>query len=225
MRRGHALAVLVLLAAAVPAAAPARALAQPAAAPRDDSFLDRFGITSVGGEFGVVKPSQIENTEVLGVKADYGALSREWRLVFGLSYWRSRYTDAVVRRFEDSLRVALDDPTGDATVRIGTVRASLIGLTADARWSPWHARRLRPYLGGGIGGYALDAEGRGISGTFVEQALDQITIGLAAVAGGELVLLPNFSVGLHARYDVLSGTRFGSLRAGASYLLRPDSGT
>lgn len=220
MARARALlAAAVLVAAAVPAAAAQEA---PAARP---PLLDRFGLTSVGPVAGVVKPAQIEGTEMVGVQADYGALAREWRLVFGLGYWKSRYADAAVRQFEDSLRAAVDDPTGDATVDVGTVRTSLLALTADARWSPLYRTRVRPYLGFGLGGYALDAEGRGISGTFVEQALDQITIGLAAVAGGELVLLPNFAVGLHARYDVLSGIRFGSLRVGASYLLRPDSGT
>lgn len=167
----------------------------------------------------MVKPSTIVSTNTLGVHADYGAIAPRWRLVFGATYWRSRYSDAAVTRYADSLLATVDDPTGDASVDLGRVTASAIGLTADARYTPRRGA-IRPYLGASFGGWAMNAEGRAIRGTFVEDALDNISAGVAAVAGAEATLSPNIMLGMHARYDILSGARFATLRTGLTYVFR-----
>ena len=121
---------------------------------------------------------------------------------------------------------AVNDPTGDATVELGEVRVSLLSLTADARWSPRRRPRwLRPYLGGSVGGYAMNAEGRVISGTFLEGALDNISAGVAAVGGADVGVAPNLTLGVHGRYDLLGGARFASLRAGLTYIFRSREGS
>jgi outer membrane protein W len=80
---------------------------------------------------------------------------------------------------------------------------------------------LRPYLGGGIAAHVVNAEGRAISGTFVERALDNITAGVLGTAGVDAVVFQHVSLGMQARYDLLSGTRFGSLRLVGSYIFTP----
>lgn len=215
------------------------ALAAPAAAQISDTtraggLLDRLGVdrlrlSTIGVSGGVVKPAQIEPTSLVSVSADYGEVVPGWRIVFSATYWNSRYADATVRRFADSLEAVLIDPTGDATVDIDHVRVSMVAVSSEARWSPWLGRRqlfhrVRPYLGGALGLYAVNAEGRGISGTFVESALDNIASGVAGLAGGDILLLPNFTIGMQARYDLLSGTRFGSLRVGGNYVFSARAG-
>ena len=187
--------------------------------------VDRLRLSSVGAWGAWVKPAEVVSTQSIGVQADYGEVVPGWRLVFAVSYWKSRYNDDVVQRFADSLRAVVNDPTGDATVEVGRVRVSMLTATAEARWSPLRGRhRWRPYLGAGIGAYAQNAEGRPVSGTFVENALDNIAAGIAASAGADVLLLPNLSLGMQARYDILSGSRFASLRAGASYGFRSRTG-
>lgn len=192
---------------------------------REALGIDRLQLSSVGAWGAWVKPADIEPTESVGVQADYGEPVPGWRIVVGVSYWKSRYEPGVVQRFADSLRAVVNDPTGDATVEVGRVSVSVLAATAEARWSPLRGRqRWRPYLGAGIGAYAQNAEGRPVSGTFIEDALDNIAAGIAASAGADVLLLPNLSFGMQARYDILSGSRFASLRAGASYVFRSRSG-
>ena len=216
-----ALAAL-LLAAAAPAAT-----AQDPDGALSRLGLDRLRLTGVGGTWGLVRPAQIEAANAVGVHADYGEVASRWRAVFGVTYWGSHYRNSVVRRLADSVLAAVDDPTSDATVDLGRVRVSVIALTADARWSP--RRRptawIRPYVGGSIGGYAMNAEGRVISGTFLESALDNVSAGVAAVGGADVGIAPNLTLGVHGRYDVLSGSRFATLRTGLTYIFRSREGT
>lgn len=186
--------------------------------------VDRLRLSSISASAGVVKPAQVEPASLVSVNADYGEVVPGWRIVFSATYWNSRYTDATVRAFADSLRGVLVDPTGDATVDMGRIRVSMVAVGGEARFSPLRGRRVRPYVGGALGLYAVNAEGRGISGTFVESALDNIASGMAALVGGDILLLPNLTVGMQARYDLLSGARFGSLRVGAGYVFNARAG-
>jgi hypothetical protein len=207
-------------------AAPAAAGAQGVDRVLDRLGLDRLRLSGVGGTVGVVRPAQVEAARTIGVHADYGEVASQWRAVFGVTYWGSRYRDAAVRRLADSVRAVVADPTGDADVELGRVRVSVIALTADARWSPRRRRPswVRPYLGASVGGYAMNAEGRVISGTFLEDALDSISAGVAAVGGADLGVAPNLTVGVHGRYDVLGGARFATLRTGFTYIFRSREG-
>ncbi len=180
--------------------------------------LDRLRLVSFGASGGLVFPARMEPSETIGIMAGYGEIAPRWRVVFAATYWSSRLTDDVVRTYEDSLRTVLEDPTGDAGFSIGTVRISVLGLTADGRRTAVLCNRLRPYAGVGIGAPAVNAEGRGISGTFVENALDNIATGFAGVAGADFIVIPNLALTMHARYDLLSGLRFATVRAGASYI-------
>ncbi len=180
--------------------------------------LDRLRLASFGGSVGAVFPARMEQSEAIAIMADYGEIAPRWRVVFGATYWSSRLTDDVVRTYEDSLRSVLVDPTGDSEFSIGTVRMAVLSLTADVRRTAILLDRVRPYVGAGIGAYAVNAEGRGISGTFVENALDNIASGFAGVAGVDFIVIPNLALTMHARYDLLSGLRFATVRTGASYI-------
>jgi hypothetical protein len=225
-------ATLTTLTAATLLTIPCRGLC--AQAPDESSIvarlgLDRLRLTAVGTAVGVVKPTQIEPTEAYSVHADYGELAPGWRVVFNATFWNSRYTQATVDRFRDTLRNVVTDPSGDDTFDIGKVTVSDVALLADLRWTPARLRRaaLRPYMGGGFGAHVVNAEGKSISGTFIERALDNITSGVAAVTGLDLVFFDRISLGMQARFDLLSGARYGSLRAVGSYIFgrpaRPGS--
>jgi hypothetical protein len=211
-----ALAVLVAL-----CGLPARASAQVA---EDGGMferlrLDRLRLAGVGVAGGWARPAQVEPTQIYALHADYGWLAERWRVVFVASYWGSRYTDATVQRFADSLRAQIVDPSGDDSLDVGKIAISDITLGADLRWFPLGGRStfLRPYVGGGVAAHVINAEGRFIAGTLMERALDDIATGLIVLAGTDALLTRRIAVGGQLRYDLVSGARFPSLRVGATY--------
>lgn len=196
---------------------------EPEAAPDRGSLferlnLDRLRLTRFGGAVGGVKPSQIEPTQLFELNADYGEVAPGWRLTFTTTFWSSRFTARTVQKFTDALRGSINDPTNDYTIDAGRITVSDIAFGTDLRWFPKPRATLRPYAGAGLGAHVINAEGKIISGTFVERALDNITAGVAGMAGVDLVVLDHLSLGAQARFDLLSGARFATLRLGGSYI-------
>ncbi|GAC1651057.1 MAG: hypothetical protein NVS4B3_10940 [Gemmatimonadaceae bacterium] len=187
--------------------------------------LDRLRLTSLGAGAGMVKPVQVVGTQAYSLFADYGEIIPHWRVVFTATYWGSRFTDATVRAFADSLQKnALIDTSGRARVDPGRVSISDIALGADMRWSPPWPPAFRPYVGGGLTAHVLNAEGKLINGTFVERALDSIAAGFSALTGVQTAIGRHIIVDVQARYDLVSGIRYGSARAGLSYLFDAPHG-
>ena len=186
--------------------------------------LDRLRLSALGASVGAVKPAQARATSLYSLSADYGEVTRGVHLVFTATYWGSRFSNAALGRFERQLREQISDTTGDYELTVGRVTISDIALGGDFRWLPRPNATLRPYVGGGLAVPVINAEGKIISGTFVERALDNITAGVAGLAGADLYLLPSLNVGVQARFDLLSGSRFGAIRVGGSYVFEQRTG-
>jgi hypothetical protein len=180
--------------------------------------LDRLQLTSLGASMGAVRPANVVPTQLYSVQADYGEIADRVRIVFVASYWGSQYTRRSIRGLESALQEVVSDPAGDDTIRVGTVRVQDLSLGADVRWLRWGSSFARPFVGGGLTAHLVNAEGRPVSGTFVESSLDNIAAGVAAFAGIDVALLPNLTLEMQARYDLFSGVRHASVRAGASYV-------
>lgn len=213
-----------MLAAAVACLLPcARPLAAQEPAPDRGSLferlnLDRLRLTQFGGAAGEVKPSQVEPTQLFELHADYGEVAPGWRLTFTTSYWGSHFTKKAIRRFTDALRGSIIDPTDDYTIDAGKISLTDIAFGTDLRWYPRPNATFRPYAGGGLTAHVINAEGKIIAGSFVERALDNITAGVAGMGGVDLVVVEHVSLGAQARFDLLSGSRFASVRFGGSYI-------
>jgi hypothetical protein len=136
--------------------------------------------------------------------------------VFSATYWGSRYRDDVVARLADKLRERIVDTTQTARFSLGRVAVSDIAVGGDLRWSP-RSGSLRPYIGGGALAHVINAEGKSIQGTLIENALDNIALGFGAVTGVDVTLARHLGIGLQARFDLTSGVRYGSVRAVGTY--------
>ena len=181
--------------------------------------LDKLKLTAMGTSYGAIQPSQMEPTQAYSIHADYGEIADRWRVVFTATYWGTHYRENIVRDFADSLGRSVDDPEGNAEIIAAGIAVSDIAVGGDIRWmAPMRYVRFKPYLGGALSFHVLNAEGKLIQGTFMEQALDNIAAGVAGVAGMDVVVFSHMSVGVQARYDLLSGIRYSSLRLAGTYL-------
>ena len=180
--------------------------------------LDKLQLVSLGVSYGRILPSQVEPTAIYAAAADYGEIARSWRVIFGVSYWESRYRDVVVQTLVDTLNRNLDDPSGIAEVIPSRVSLYDVTVSAEGRYIPTHSGEIKPYLGVGFAAHVINAEGKLIDGTFIERSLDNIAAGLFVTAGASIKVLPHFTLDGGARADLLSGFRSTQIRAGISYI-------
>ncbi|HKW12216.1 MAG TPA: hypothetical protein VJO33_17650 [Gemmatimonadaceae bacterium] len=183
--------------------------------------LDRLQFVSLGASFGRVAPSQVVPAQIYAFSTDYGELARNWHAVFDVSFWASRYTDAAVGAFMDSVRKNVADPTNDDSFPTSRVQAYDITFSASIRWQSAAPVAVRPFAGFGIAAHVINAEGSLIKGTFVERALDNVSTGAFVNAGILFRPWGRLVVETQGRADVLSGFRSLQVRAGALYLFGP----
>lgn len=185
--------------------------------------LDKLQITSLGLFAGHIIPSQLNATNLVAIQADYGEIARNWRVVFNVSYWESRYKDAVIQQFVDSLQKSASNPNDK--INPSPIKVYDVAVGADLRYVPNYSGELKPFLGVGISAHVLNAEGQLIHGTLVERALDDIATGLYATSGVSFKLFKHLGVEGALRADLMSGFRSTQVRAGASYFFGHIRGT
>lgn len=184
----------------------------------NDHFnLDKLEIVSLGASVGKILPSQVEPTNLYAVQADYGEVAPGWHIVFATSYWESRFRDAVVQDFVDSLTKSLIDPTGTAKIALSRVTLYDVTIGTELRYSPVYSGEIKPFFGAGLAAHVINAEGRLIKGTFVERSLDDIAAGLFITGGISFKLLKHIGVEGTVRGDLLSGFRSSQARVGGTY--------
>ena len=207
--------VAVTLAAATRAAA-----AQ--GSPTSRFAFDKLQIVSVGASMGRIDLSEVEPTVLYAVQADYGEIAPGWHVVAGTSFWASRFRDAVVQTFVDSLQKSLND----TSARVTPSRVTVFDVTfsGDLRYVARYGGVLEPFLGAGIAAHVINADGKLIDGTFVERALDDIATGLFVTTGVSLRVVGNLGIEAAARADLLSTFRSVQVRAGATYYFGNDHG-
>jgi hypothetical protein len=202
-----------LLSVAIGGAWSARAVAQPGF---DSIALDRLQIQSLGLSAGWVNPSQLLPTNLYALQAEYGPVAAGWRASFGVSFWDSRFRDAVVQTFVDSLQKSVSSPTARVEPSRITVYDVTFGL--DLRYTPPTLNGdVRPYVGFGAAAHVINAEGKLINGTFVERSLDEIAGGLFVDAGVTIRLIRHFGLEGSVRGDMLSAFRSIQARIGGNY--------
>jgi hypothetical protein len=183
----------------------------------DGLTLDKLQLVSLGAFAGRILPSQTEPTNMYGFVANYGEFARDWSILFSVSYWDSRYRDAVIQTFVDSLNRRLDDPTGRARVIPSRISLYDVTFSGEARYVPRYSGDLKPYFGVGMAAHVINAEGQLVDGTFVERSLDNIAAGMFISAGVSLKIVRHFGIEGGGRADLLSGFRSVQVRAGGAY--------
>lgn len=167
-------------------------------------------------ELGALGGANIKGAMTGSARLDYGFVAPNVRVLVGVSYFRAEISSDARRRFEQRLRSVVIDPSGDDTVRLGRVTWSDLTGDLDLQYVVPQGRAVTAYLGIGVGIHVRNGSGPAINGTFVDDALDEITAGLNGTVGAEIGA-KRWRVTLDARGVLSSGLSTVSLRTGVLY--------
>ncbi len=181
---------------------------------------ENLRFSGIQADVGLLGATNLTGALVGGVRVDYGMIAPKVRVLFGLSYFRSQFSDQARARFEQRLKSIVIDPTADDTIRVGRISLSDVIGDVDFQFVFPQGHSATVYLGAGVGIHVRHGSGAAIKGTFVEDALDVITAGLNGSMGAEVRLSPAWRLTVDGRGTLSSGLNTVSLRTGLMYRLR-----
>lgn len=177
---------------------------------------DNLRLSAIQFDIGPIGGNNIKGTLAGGVRLDYGFVAPKVRVLLGLSYFRADFSAAARQRFEQRLRSIVTDPSGDDVIDLGRISWSDVTGDLDLQFVAPQGHAVTAYLGLGVGIHVRNGGGPAIKGTFVEDALDEITAGLNGSFGAE-VGAKRWRLTMDARGVLSSGLSTISLRTGVMY--------
>src|SRR5690242_8736346 len=208
---------------AVSAAVPAALLlsAYPANRLTAQSVLEQFSYDNLKPsalqlDIGPLGGNNIRGALVGGLRLDYGLIAPHVRVLLGLSYYKADFSSEARARFEQRLKSVVVDPSGDDTIRLGSITWSDVTGDVDLQYVLPQGHAVTAYMGVGLGAHFRHGSGAAINGTFVQDALNEITAGLNGTLGAEFGA-KRWRFTLDARGVLSSGLSTVSLRSGVMY--------
>lgn len=182
---------------------------------------DNLRLSGIQLDIGVLGASELKGALVGGVRLDFGNIAPRVRVLLGLSYFRSEFDREARTRFEDRIRQFVTDPSGDDIIDVGRIFWSDLTGDLDLQYVFPQGRSATAYIGTGLSLHLRNGSGAAIDGTFVEDALDEISAGLNGTLGVEFHLAPAWRLTFDGRGMISSGLSTVSLRWGLMYRFRP----
>ena len=167
-------------------------------------------------DVGLLGGSNIRGTLAGGMRLDYGLIAPHVRVLLGLSYYKADFSSAARARFEQRLKSVVIDPSRDDTISLGRITWSDVTGDVDLQYILPQSRTVTAYLGIGIGAHIRHGSGAAINGTFVQDALNEITAGLNGTIGSEIGA-GRWRFTVEGRGVLSSGLSTASLRTGVAY--------
>src|SRR5260370_38697605 len=185
---------------------------------------DNLRFSGIQADVGLLGASNLTGALAGGVRVDYGRIAPKVRVLFGLSYFRSQFSDQGRARFVQRLKSIVIDPSRDDTIRVGRISLSDVIGDVDFQFVFPQGQTATVYLGAGVGIHVRNGSGAAIKGTFVEDALDVITAGLNGRMGAEFRLSPAGGGALGGGGTVAGGVDTRRLRSGVVLWRRGSRG-
>lgn len=180
---------------------------------------DNLRLSGIQVDAGPLGSSELTGAVVGGLRIDYGMIAPRVRVLLGLSYFQSEFDGEARARFEQRIRQFVIDPQADDTIRVGRIFLSDLTADLDLQYAIPQGRGIMTYIGAGASVHLRNGAGAAINGTFVEDALDEVSAGLNATIGAEFALSRAWRFTLEGRGVVSSGLSTVSLRSGIMYRL------
>ncbi|MBI4543751.1 MAG: hypothetical protein HY703_00975 [Gemmatimonadetes bacterium] len=188
----------------------------------EDYDYENLSFRGLGFDYAFLWPNKVETTPAYSLRLDLGYLGPGVRIAPSISYWSSTLKGEEVVRLAEQLNRLPALEQRNVTIRaeeLGSVDWSDLSLALDGHFVWTTALGVFTYIGAGAGVHALNGRGRAIDDTFVEDLLDSITAGVAAMAGVEYQPLDRFRLYAEARYTLLNDIQYGALRIGGALML------
>ena len=151
-----------------------------------------------------------------GLRLDYGRIAPHVRVLLGLSYFKADFGSEARQRFVQRLRSIVHDPDSNYTIDLGSITWSDVTGDVDLQYVLPQGQAVTAYMGIGLGAHFRHGSGAAINGTFVQDALNEITAGLNGTIGAEFGA-KRWRFTLDARGVLSSGLSTASLRSGVMY--------
>ena len=191
-----------------------------------DYDYEHLTFRGVGLEGGYIFPSIVENTWTAGARVDLGFLGPGLRFTGGFNYWSSNVSQSVVSEWEQRLidLVQPQQPEGSPPIQmdLGTVTWTDYSLTLDAQFMWEVPLGLLTYAGAGLSAHFVDGGGEAIEGTFVNDLLSGVRVGINAHAGLEVPLHQRVRLYGLSRFEVMSDLYYLELRGGLQVFIGSD---
>jgi len=178
---------------------------------------DNLRFSGIQVDAGPLGSSELTGAIAAGLRIDYGMIAPHVRVLLGLSYFRSQFDNQARARFEERLATLVNDPDSNFTIDIGRIFWSDIIADIDLQYQIPQGPGITTYIGLGASAHLRNGSGTAIKGTFVEDALDEVTAGFNATIGAEFALSKSWRFTLDGRGVVSSGLSTVSLRSGFMY--------
>lgn len=182
-----------------------------------DYDYDQLTFRGVGLGAGYLWSDRIEDTQEYTLRVDLGYLGPGVRIAPSLSYWSSKMDQSEI----DQLAAQLSQRTGTTITGsdLGPIDWGDLSLALDGHFVWSTPFGFLTFVGTGLGLHSLNGRGPAVDGTFVEDLMDDITVGVNGIAGVELEPADRIRVFGEARYTIMSSLRYGVVRAGAQIML------
>ncbi|HEX4574468.1 MAG TPA: hypothetical protein VH158_05005 [Gemmatimonadales bacterium] len=213
---GGALGTSGIVAALAALALAGSAIPLPAQALLEQFSYENLKPSALQLDLGPLGGTNVRGTLTGGVRLDYGLIAPHVRVVLGLSYFKAEFSAAAIARFAERLRSAVIDPTRDDTIKLGRITWSDVTGDIDLQYVMPQGRAVTAYMGIGLGAHLRHGNGAAINGTFVQDALNEITAGLNGTLGAEIGA-GHWRFTLDTRGVLSSGLSTVSLRSGVMY--------
>src|SRR5258706_10809748 len=160
---------------------------------------DNLRFSGIQIDAGPLGSSELTGTVAAGLRIDYGMIAPHVRVLLGLSYFRSEFDSQARARFEERLATLVNDPDSNFTIDIRRIFSSDVVADVDLPDQIPQGRGIMTYIGLGASAHLRNGSGTAIKGTFVEDALDEVTAGFNATIGMEFALSKAWRFTLYRR--------------------------
>lgn len=178
---------------------------------------DNLRLSGIQADVGSVASADLRGALVGGVRVDAGYLAPHVRMLLGVSYARTRFTQRAVARFNRQLLALVNDPDMNATIDVGRIVLTDVITDLDLQYVFNDGRPATAAVGLGVGVHFRNGSGRAINGTFVEDALDGVAPALNATLAMGVDLTHAWRFVGEVRGTLLSDFSTASGRVGFMY--------